>query len=43
MIFVCELLDSMGRELQNRAEEVIKTQFRELFEVEVQNFVIDHI
>lgn len=40
-LFVCELLESMGSEIQIHAEKLIKTKFKELFNVEVQNFTID--
>jgi len=41
LLFVCELLESMGSEVQAHAEKIITTQFKEFFNTEVQNFTID--
>src|SRR4029077_18553358 len=40
-LFVCELLQSMGSEVQAHAEKLIATKFKEFFDVEIQNFTID--
>jgi DNA/RNA-binding domain of Phe-tRNA-synthetase-like protein len=40
-LFVCELLESMGSEVVIHAEKLIKTKFKEFFNVEVKNFTID--
>jgi DNA/RNA-binding domain of Phe-tRNA-synthetase-like protein len=40
-LFVCELLESMGNEVQAHAQKLITTKFKEFFNGEIQNFTID--
>ena len=39
IIFVCELLDSMGDETLTRATDLIKTKFKELLNADIQDLV----
>jgi DNA/RNA-binding domain of Phe-tRNA-synthetase-like protein len=41
ILFVCELLEAMGEEMQSKAEETIKARFGELFGTEIQDFKVD--
>jgi len=40
-LFVCELLESMGSEVQTHAEKLIKQKFKDFFNVEIQDFTVD--
>jgi DNA/RNA-binding domain of Phe-tRNA-synthetase-like protein len=40
ILFVCELLDVMGGDMQNKVEETIRARFTEFFGTEIQNFKV---